>query len=113
MDTFDKGLYIDGVYYDVPILKCQRTANFLWKFADRTEEGEHVGEKLGTFMTYTIEIGKIVNMTEYNRLYQKLIENKEYHIVQMPSADGSMFTFEAYFASVKDNVRKSYAGKTF
>ena len=34
-DTFDNGLYIDGIYYRVPILSCKRSADFLWKYADR------------------------------------------------------------------------------
>ena len=111
MATFDNGLYIDGTYFNVPLLSCKRKANFLWKYADRTEDGVHVGEKLGTYLNYTLTIGSIVDRNEYNRLYNKLIENTEYHTVQMPGVDGSMFTFTAYFDSISDEVVHSYDGR--
>ena len=110
-DTFDNGLYIDGVYYHVPILSCKRNADFLWKYADRTEDGEHAGELLGIYFNYTLSFGQIVDMYEYNRLYQKLTEKREYHTVVMPGASGSMFTYHAYFSKVSDEVKKSKAGK--
>ena len=109
-NTFDNGLYIDGQYFDVPLLSCKRKANFLWKYADRTEDGVHEGEKLGTYFNYTLSIGRIVNKNVYNALYDKLVSNDEYHTVQMPSADGQMFTFEAYFDSISDEIVRSIDG---
>jgi len=110
MDTFDNGIYIDGTYYDVPILSCGRDADFLWKYAERTEDGEHKGEILGIYFNYTLKFGQIVDRNEYNRLYTKLTEPRGYHEVRMPSADGSMFTFQAYFSGVKDAIKKSKKG---
>lgn len=111
METFDKGVYIDGTYYQVPILSCERSADFLWKYADRTEDGEHQGELVGVYFNYTLKFGQIVDRGEYNRLYDKLTEAEEYHIVAMPGIGGSMFTFNAYFSKVKDAVKKSVKGK--
>lgn len=111
METFDNGVYIDGTYYQVPVLSCERSADFLWKYADRTEDGEHQGELLGVYFNYTLKFGQIVNRTEYNRLYDKLTEPTEYHTISMPGVGGSMFTFSAYFSEVKDAVKKSVKGK--
>lgn len=111
METFDYGIYIDGNYYRVPILSCKRSADFLWRYADRTEDGEHVGELNGVYFNYTLSFGQIVNMSEYNRLYAKLTEKKEYHTVSMPGANGTMLTFQAYFSKVSDEVKKSIKGK--
>lgn len=111
METFDKGIYIDGTYYQVPILSCERTADFLWKYADRTEDGEHQGEILGVYFNYTLKFGQIVDRNEYNRLYDKLTEPSGYHEISMPGLGGSMFTFTAYFSGVKDAVKKSVRGK--
>ena len=32
--TFDNGIYLDGVYYNVPVTSVKRTANKIWKYAD-------------------------------------------------------------------------------
>lgn len=111
METFDNGLYIDGTYYRVPILSCKRSADFMWKYADRTEDGEHAGELLGIYFNYTLSFGQIVDVNDYNRLFAKLVEKREYHEVKMPSVDGSMFTYGAYFSKVSDEVKKSIKGK--
>ena len=39
-----------------------------------------------------------------------MVSNDEYHTVQMPSADGQMFTFEAYFDSISDEIVRSVDG---
>lgn len=110
-ETFQQGLFIDGEYFHVPILKCDRKADFLWKYADRNQQGKHIGELLGVYFNYSLEFGNIVDREEYYRLYQKLTERQEYHDVKMPGADGSMLEFRAYFAGVSDTVRKSRNGK--
>ena len=109
--TFDNGIYIDGSYYHVGVIKCTRKFDFIWKYAERNQRGEHVGELLGIYFNYTLEFGSINNRDEYNRLLRKLTEKTEYHTVMMPGADGSSFTFRAYFASVSDEVKKSCKGK--
>lgn len=111
METFENGIYIDGTYFNVPIIKCDRKADFIWKYAERTEDGEHKGELLGVYLNYTLEFGSIVSYQEYNRLYQKLTEAVSYHTVKMPSRTGDMFAFTAYFSRVSDSVRKSVKGK--
>lgn len=110
-NTFESGLYIDGEYYHVPILSCERKADYLWKYADRTEAGTHVGELIGIYFNYTLKFGEIVSFSEYNRLYNKLTEPEEYHTISMPSKDGGMFTFTAYFSQVKDSVKRSRNGR--
>ena len=113
METFDNGVYIDGTYYQVPVLSCERSADFLWKYADRTEDGEHQGELLGVYFNYTLKFGQIVSRDEYNRIYDKLTEPTEYHTISMPGVGGSMFTFSAYFSEVKDAVKRASKEKTF
>lgn len=109
--TFDYGLYIDGEYFHVPVLSCERTADFIWKYAERNQQGKHIGELLGIYFNYELKFGEIVDRAEYYRLYRKLTEHREYHSVKMPGADGSMFEYQAYFAKVKDSVKKSRKGK--
>lgn len=109
--TFDRGIYIDGVYYDIPLLSVKRTANKLWKYADRTEEGNHIGEILGVYYNFTLTIGNIHDREEYDRFYNDITSTKAYRRVKMPSANGkSDFEFVAYFDKVEDSIYKSMKG---
>lgn len=110
--TFDSGIYIDGVYYDVPVTKVKRTANKIWKYADRTEEGNHVGEILGIYYNFTITIGDIHDASEYDKFYSDITSSKAYRMVKMPSAEGGEdFTFTCYLDKVQDEIYKSKKGK--
>lgn len=110
--TFDRGIYIDGTYYDVPITKVARTANKIWKYADRTEEGNHTGEILGIYYNFNLTIGDIHDKDEYDRFYSDITSTKAYRTVKMPSADGiTDFEFKCYFDSVKDEICHSRNGK--
>ena len=111
VDTLDHGLYIDGTYFDVNVLKVDRKASFIWKYAERTEDGEHRGELLGVYFNYTLTMANIQDRDEYNLFYKKLTEAVEYHEVKMPGRDGSMFSFQAYFADISDSVKHSRKGK--
>ena len=110
--SFDKGIYIDGVYYNIPAISVKRTANKIWKYADRTEEGEHVGELLGVYYNFTIKIGDIHDANTYDCFYSDITSTKAYREVKMPSAEGGQdFTFFCYFDKVQDEIAKSYKGK--
>lgn len=110
--TFDRGIYIDGRYYDIPLTKVARTANKIWKYADRTEEGNHTGEILGIYYNFTLTVGDIHNKDEYDRFYSDITSTKAYRTVKMPSADGGTdFEFKCYFDSVKDEICHSKKGK--
>lgn len=113
MDNFlENGLYIDGEYYHVPIISIKRDFDILWKWAERTEEGEHEGELLGGYFNYTINFGSIVSEFEYNRLYSKLTDmSQPYHEVFMPNQNGDGFYFKAYFNKISDSVKKAMDGK--
>lgn len=110
--TFDKGIYIDGVYYNIPTISVKRTANKIWKYSERTDEGEHVGELLGVYFNFTIKIGDIHDASEYDRFYSDITSTKEYREVKMPSAEGGQdFTFKCYFDKIQDEIAKSKKGK--
>lgn len=110
--TFDNGIYIDGTYYNIPITKVKRTANKIWKYADRTEEGDHTGEILGIYYNFTITVGDIHDASEYDRFFSDITNSTAYRTVKMPSAEGGVdFTFSCYFDKVQDEIVKSKKGK--
>ena len=94
---------IDGTQYDVPIVSMKRSADDLYKYAERTEDGVLHSEKIGVYFNYQIVFGKnISNPASYAALFAKLTEPKEFHIVKVPDETGT-HTFEAYFSNIKDD----------
>jgi hypothetical protein len=96
---------IDGVTFDIPVLSIKRTADFLDKFAERTEDGKLKRELIGVFFNYQLQLGSTTNTTEYASLWQKLTEVEEFHEVVVPDESGD-YTFTAYFANISDELRK-------
>lgn len=106
-------IVIDGTTYDIPILSIKRTAEFLDKFAERTEDGILHRELIGVYFNYQLAFGRSSNTTEYALLWTKLTEPVEFHDVVVPDEDGAPLTFTAYFAGVSDELRKDTDAKTF
>ena len=48
---------IDGTQYDVPIVSMKRSADDLYKYAERTEDGVLHSEKIGVYFNYQIVVG--------------------------------------------------------
>lgn len=96
---------IDGTTYNVPVLSIARTAEFLDKYAERTEDGVLHRELIGVYFNYKLQFGQTSNTTEYAALWLKLTEVEEFHTVTVPDESGD-YTFTAYFANVSDELRK-------
>jgi hypothetical protein len=98
-------IVIDTVTYDIPVLSIKRTADFLDKYAERTEDGVLHRELIGVYFNYQLQFGQSTNTTEYAALWNKLTEATEFHTVTVPDEAGD-YTFIAYFSNVSDEVRK-------
>ena len=97
-------LEIDGAKYDIPVLSITRTAEFLDKYAERTRnDGALHRELIGVYFNYKLQLGAGLNLKEYERLWKKLTEPKEFHTVTVPDETGE-FTFKAYFSGVGDEL---------
>jgi hypothetical protein len=103
---------IDGIDYDIPVVSIERNAEFLDKFAERTEDGVLHRELIGVYFNYTISFGRTTDTVEYAALWQKLTEATEFHEVTVPDESGD-FTFVAYFTNVKDKLRKQANAQNF
>jgi len=104
---------IDGVTYNVPVISIAETADFLDKYAERTENGDLKRELIGVFFNYRIVFGSNAATTELAALWLKLTEPVESHTVTVPDEDGDPYTFTAYFANVKRSLRRETAAQTF
>lgn len=94
---------IDGVTFRVPVVKLERQAEFLDKYAERVQSGELKRELIGVYYNYSLEFGLESDKEAYNALWQKLTEPQEFHQVTLPDNMGA-YTFTAYVASVKDAI---------
>lgn len=104
---YTQGIYIDGMYFDVPLVSVKREAKVLDKFAEREEEsGDMLRELLGVYLNYTMNFGTIDDDDDlYERLFDKLTEPVAFHDVTLPSTKKS-YTFKCYVSSVSDEMEK-------
>ena len=105
-------LYIDGIGYKIDVLSVKRTADFLDKYAERTENGDLERELIGVYFNYKLQLGPGIDRTEYARLWDKLTEPVEFHEVTVPDEDGD-YTFTAYFSNVAGELLRKVAEKTY
>lgn len=107
-------LIIDGVKFDVPIVSLKRTADFLDKYAKRTEDGNLQRKLIGVYFNYQLKLARstTVGRAVYQKLWDKLTEPVEFHTVTVPDESGS-YTFTAYFANVGDELMTQQAGKNY
>jgi hypothetical protein len=97
---------IDTRDYDIPVISVTRTADFLDKYAERTEDGELHRELIGVYFNYKIKFGETKNYAEYALLWQILSSAVEFHDVIVPDENGAcIYEFQAYFAGVGDELR--------
>lgn len=97
---------IDGTSYDIPIVSLKRKADFLDKYAERTEDGLLHRELIGVYFNYELKLGRTNDVAAYAAFWQKLTEAEEFHTVTVPDEDGS-YTFTAYFSNVSDELVRS------
>lgn len=94
---------IDGEDYSIGLVRIKRNCDVLDKVARRTVLGDLHREILGVYFNYDLEFGTFYDMETYSRLYNKLTERKEFHIIQVPTNKG-FDTFKGYIAKVKDVI---------
>lgn len=103
---------IDSIAYDVPVISIRRTADFLDKYAERTEDGTLQRELIGVYFNYQLQFGRTTDTAEYAALWNKLTEATEFHTVTVPDESGD-YTFTAYFANVSDEILKQRGAANF
>ena len=103
---------IDTIEYDIPIMDIDRSADMLYKFAERTADGKLHSELIGVYFNYKLKFGAILDSAVYAALWDKITEPVETHIVVVPAAVGTL-TYTAYFSNIKDKMRKDAAAANY
>lgn len=105
---YTQGITIDDQVFDIPMLSIKRTASFLDKYAERTEDGDLKRELVGVYFNYQMSFGFIDDDATYMRLFDKLTEPVEFHDFSCPTTTGT-FSFRGYVSSVSDEVEKMFS----
>nr|DAU00096.1 MAG TPA: hypothetical protein [Caudoviricetes sp.] len=105
-------IIIDGKSYNIPVISLKRQAEFLDKYANRTEDGALHRELIGVFFNYQLQFGITTDTAEYQKLWEKLTEPEEFHTVTVPD-EKDKYTFTAYFSNVADEMLRKKANKNF
>lgn len=111
-DIWSNFLTIDGTIYNIRVFTgVKRNADFLDKYANRTDDGDLKRELIGVFFNYQnikFEKQTDANYSEYKKLYDKLTEVEEFHDINIAG-----FQFRAYFSNVSDELYLYKAGKPY
>ena len=103
---YTQGIYIDGTYFDVPLVSVKREAKFLDKYAEREEEtGDLLRELIGVYINYTMNFGTIDDDDTYEKLWDILTQPVAFHDVTLPSTKRH-YTFRCYVSSMSDEMEK-------
>lgn len=107
MMKFEKGIMVDGIFFDIPMVSLKRNADFLHKYAERNEEGELMAELIGVYYNYTLTAGTSSDFgnTDYDAFWDKMTEPVEFHDISIPTKKG-YYTFRGYISSVSDEYKK-------
>lgn len=104
---FEKGIRVDGIHFDIPMVSLKRSADFLDKYAERTEDGVLQRELIGVYYNYTLTVGSsnAFGDTSYDAFWDKMTEPVEFHEISIPTKDG-YYTFVGYISSISDEYKK-------
>ena len=100
---FTQGFYINGEYFDAPIVSVKRKAPSLDKYAQRTEDGDLHREEIGVYVNYEMALGNESDYPDgvYQHLWETLTAANEFIDVTIPEF-GSSVTFRCYNSEVDD-----------
>lgn len=105
MSEYKQGIYIDGIYFDIPLISVKRDFEFVDKFAERTEDGDLKRELIGVYCNYTMSFGTIEDDNLYKQLLDKLTEPVEFHHFTLPSTEET-YSFIGYVSGLSDEMEK-------
>ena len=109
---FEKGIRVDGIHFDIPMVSLKRSADFLDKFAERVETGDLERELIGVYYNYTLTVGSSTafGKTDYDAFWDKMTEPVEFHEISIPTKNG-YYTFTGYISYVSDEYKKILGNK--
>ena len=104
INKFSGAVQIDDVDFTLGLINIQRKVDVLDKYAERTIDGDLKREILGVYFNYKLTFSQFWDMDQYNKLFKKLTEPKDFHRITIVSNTGLQTTFQGYVAGVEDVI---------
>lgn len=99
-----KGIFkIDNIDFTAGLININRKVNVLDKYAERTIDGDLKREIIGVYYNYSLTFSQFWDMEQYDRLFNKLTEPREFHTIWLPK-NKSYYEFKGYVAGVEDVI---------
>ena len=110
-EQFDKSIFrgvfkIDNIDFTAGLININRKVNILDRYAERTINGDLKREILGVYYNYSLTFSQFWDMNQYDKLFSKLTEPKEFHTIYLPKNNG-YYEFQGYIAGVEDVIEFS------
>ena len=104
---FERGISVDGTYFNIPMVSLKRSADFLDKYAERTEDGVLQRELIGVYYNFTLSVGTSSDFGDvsYESFWNKMTEPVEFHTFSLPTKTGS-YDFVGYISTVSDEYKE-------
>lgn len=105
--NFERGIKVDGQYFDIPLVSLKRRADFYDKYAERTESGDLERELIGVYYNFDLTVGTSTDFgnTDYDAFWNKMTEPVEFHDFSIPTKTG-YYEFCGYISNVSDEYKK-------
>lgn len=99
-----KGIFkIDNIDFTAGLISINRKVNVLDKYAERAIDGDLKREIIGVYYNYSLTFSQFWDMEQYDRLFSKLTEPREFHTIWLPK-NNSYYQFKGYVAGVEDVI---------
>lgn len=105
---FERGITVDGTYYSLPLVSLKRSAEFLDKFAERSEDGVLQRDLIGVYYNFTLTAGTSNAFeSDYDAFWEHMTQPVEFHDFTLPyGTKGESYSFRGYISSVSDEYSK-------
>ncbi len=84
IEIFSGVCKIDNTDFTAGLVNIQRKVSILDKYAERTIDGDLKHEIIGVYYNYTLTFSQFWDMEQYDRLFNKLTQPKEFHTIRLP-----------------------------
>lgn len=102
-EIFNGIFKIDNIDFTAGLININRKVNVLDKYAERTIDGDLKREIIGVYYNYSLTFSQFWDMDQYDRLFSKLTEPKEFHTIWLPK-NKSYYEFKGYVSGVEDVI---------
>lgn len=104
---YERGLIVDGTYFDIPFVSLKREAPFLDKYAERVESGDLERELIGVYYNFALTVGSSSDFgdTDYEDFWDFMTTPVPFRNFSIPIKKG-YYDFRGYITAISDEYKK-------